>query len=78
MAYKVIILYRLYMPSYFLGTFAEYPTIKACNIKNEAGLYAIYFIPLALKIRSLASLMRCSFSSAAFRMSSPNVATRSG
>ena len=25
MAYKVIILYRLYMPSYFLGTFAEYP-----------------------------------------------------
>ena len=25
MAYKVIILYRLYMPSYFLGTFTEYP-----------------------------------------------------
>ena len=24
MAYKVIILYRLYMPSYFLGTFTEY------------------------------------------------------
>lgn len=23
MAYKVIILYRLYMPSYFLGTFTE-------------------------------------------------------
>ena len=28
MAYKVIILYRLYMPSYFLGTFAEYPYYK--------------------------------------------------
>ncbi len=25
MAYKVIILYQLYMPSYFLGTFIEYP-----------------------------------------------------
>ena len=31
MAYKVIILYRLYMPSYFLGTFAEYPEIA--NVK---------------------------------------------
>ena len=27
MAYKVIILYQLYMPSYFLGTFTEYPFI---------------------------------------------------
>ena len=27
MAYKVIILYRLYMPSYFLGTFTEYPYV---------------------------------------------------
>ena len=27
MAYKVIILYRLYMPSYFLGTFTEYPCL---------------------------------------------------
>ena len=27
MAYKVIILYRLYMPSYVLGTFTEYPKI---------------------------------------------------
>ena len=31
MAYKVIILYRLYMPSYFLGTFTEYPYL---NIKG--------------------------------------------
>ena len=29
MAYKVIILYRLYMPSYFLGTFTEYPYTRA-------------------------------------------------
>ena len=28
MAYKVIILYQLYMPSYFLGTFTEYPYQK--------------------------------------------------
>ena len=27
MAYKVIILYRLYMPSYVLGTFTEYPNL---------------------------------------------------
>ena len=29
MAYKVIILYQLYMPSYFLGTFTEYPYLRA-------------------------------------------------
>ena len=29
MAYKVIILYRLYMPPYFLGTFTEYPYLLA-------------------------------------------------
>ena len=28
MAYKVIILYQLYMPPYFLGTFTEYPYLK--------------------------------------------------
>ena len=34
MAYKVIILYQLYMPSYFLGTFTEYPFVMT-NFKNE-------------------------------------------
>ena len=29
MAYKVIILYQLYMPSYFLGTFTEYPFVPS-------------------------------------------------
>ena len=32
MAYKVIILYRLYMPSYFLGTFTEYPYSTALKV----------------------------------------------
>gem|GEM_PF-2985048 len=33
MAYKVIILYQLYMPSYFLGTFTEYPYLS--SIKSD-------------------------------------------
>ena len=33
MAYKVIILYRLYMPSYVLGTFTEYPLLAIKNIR---------------------------------------------
>ena len=37
MAYKVIILYQLYMPSYFLGTFTEYPFL------NTAGYYKLFF-----------------------------------
>ena len=37
MAYKVIILYRLYMPSYFLGTFTEYPSFK----RREAPNYSL-------------------------------------
>ena len=35
MAYKVIILYRLYMPSYFLGTFTEYPFLET---KDNNGI----------------------------------------
>ena len=34
MAYKVIILYRLYMPSYFLGTFTEYPFLLFNNLSD--------------------------------------------
>ena len=37
MAYKVIILYQLYMPSYFLGTFTEYPYLYSGNIRNGGG-----------------------------------------
>ena len=37
MAYKVIILYRLYMPSYVLGTFTEYPQLifLACMLLRQ-------------------------------------------
>ena len=35
MAYKVIILYQLYMPSYFLGTFTEYPLIMKVNFLDD-------------------------------------------
>ena len=37
MAYKVIILYQLYMPSYFLGTFTEYPYTD-----RSEGFFFIY------------------------------------
>ena len=44
MAYKVIILYRLYMPSYFLGTFTEYPflfsSVFAAFPEIESGIDA--------------------------------------
>ncbi len=48
MAYKVIILYRLYMPSYFLGTFTEYPFIWVsvsdfiCHIPGETLEHGFY------------------------------------
>ena len=38
MAYKVIILYQLYMPSYFLGTFTEYPYVYHYLIEMLSGL----------------------------------------
>ena len=38
MAYKVIILYQLYMPSYFLGTFTEYPYLTVYTV--------VSFVPL--------------------------------
>ena len=38
MAYKVIILYQLYMPSYFLGTFTEYPCEKTQKKGNNNGI----------------------------------------
>ena len=35
MAYKVIILYQLYMPSYFLGTFTEYPFLRCEEFRRS-------------------------------------------
>ena len=42
MAYKVIILYQLYMPSYFLGTFTEYPQF-ATNKKESVLANSLIF-----------------------------------
>ena len=36
MAYEVVMSYHLHMPSYFLGTFTEYPWYKL-NIKTSAS-----------------------------------------
>ena len=42
MAYKVIILYQLYMPSYFLGTFTEYPNLNLkCKCSLSIKLYCL-------------------------------------
>ena len=38
MAHKVIILYRLYMPYYFLGTFTEYPFF-VCHVFGTKMAY---------------------------------------
>ena len=52
MAYKVIILYRLYMPSYFLGTFTEYPFICTCHLcmKLTYVCYDLLFYNLQVTI----------------------------
>ena len=42
MAYNVIILYQLYMPSYFLGTFTEYPKIIFILCPQFLGIHAIH------------------------------------
>ena len=64
MAYKVIILYRLYMPSYFLGTFAEYP--KTIDYRKSGNLFSdnmqkmrfpdfFYFLDNIISIESAAT-----------------------
>ena len=60
MAYKVIILYRLYMPSYVLGTFTEYPD-SAFKVNDRAVLYIVkskirlkvYFLKLRFSFYSV-------------------------
>ena len=46
MAYKVIILYQLYMPSYFLGTFTEYP-YDTCHVFR---LFQFPSVPYAVHV----------------------------
>ena len=33
MAYEVVMPYHLHMPSYFLGTFTEYPCLEGMSVK---------------------------------------------
>ena len=42
MAYKVIILYQLYMPSYFLGTFTEYPFADGRKISDHLQIARLF------------------------------------
>ena len=53
MAYKVIILYRLYMPSYFLGTFTEYPylCLQQLPLKQNIGNTFVSNVGNILKIQ---------------------------
>ena len=46
MAYKVIILYRLYMPSYFLGTFTEYPYVFPKHFYRTAIFHYIRILAI--------------------------------
>ena len=48
MAYKVIILYQLYMPSYFLGTFTEYPYLSLPLAKNRKNDEIVYYSGLSV------------------------------
>jgi len=49
MAYKVIILYRLYMPSYFLGTFTEYPYKELLQIWMVSDVWKEMGTPPVIK-----------------------------
>ena len=57
MAYKVIILYRLYMPSYFLGTFTEYP-YKKRNQTFTSGSFNLLCAGGKTGIRTLGTVTR--------------------
>ena len=62
MAYKVIILYRLYMPPYFLGTFTEYPYLSddIAIIRQYPGFPATSCIYSAGKVTGKSAFSRCS------------------
>ena len=56
MAYKVIILYQLYMPSYFLGTFTEYPSLVkpindgiSTNSTSAIVAFSLSSVPVILR-----------------------------
>ena len=46
MAYEVVMSYHLHMPSYFLGTFTEYPYVWELW-KNECSyLFSVVYFPI--------------------------------
>ena len=53
MAYEVVMSYHLHMPSYFLGTFTEYPIVMFLSrIFDFAGLkkdYCLVFFQVVLQ-----------------------------
>ena len=57
MAYKVIILYQLYMPSYFLGTFTEYPYVIFIVIFLYFPIYS-YRQDMTFRKKSKSQLIR--------------------
>ena len=57
MAYKVIILYRLYMPSYFLGTFTEYPQISDDDYGHH--LYRLHAVTDDYNLSGFPQVVRC-------------------
>ena len=52
MTYEVVMPYHLHMPSYFLGTFTEYPKNReGCAILNEyCAALIFYFLILNFQI----------------------------
>ena len=52
MAYKVIILYSLYMPSYFLGAFTEYACLMQSTVSYKE-MSASNFFKIALLAMSM-------------------------
>ena len=53
MAYKVIILYQLYMPSYFLGTFTEYPYFENFLFPRNYNALKLYKISVLSKLLNI-------------------------
>ena len=49
MAYKVIILYRIYMPSYFLGTFTETLSKILCKWKQDSVVSLFLYLNSVFK-----------------------------
>ena len=58
MAYKVIILYQLYMPSYFLGTFTEYPYLFVGGVRVRRPVASVGHLAFSFTDRRNSSLRK--------------------